>query len=188
MMEHHVIQTFELFGPFAPFVSVLVGVVVSVLGVLPSTFVTAANLVYFGLWIGTSLSFIGEVLGAVCAFLLYRKGLRYALRRPLPDRFARLQQKLQAQRGREAFWTIILLRLLPFVPSGIVNIASAASGISILLFLTASTIGKIPAMLLEVLAVYQFMQSSSIVQWSIAGVALVGYLIYRIQQKRTSSI
>lgn len=28
-MEQHVIQTFELFGPFAPFVSVLVGVVVS---------------------------------------------------------------------------------------------------------------------------------------------------------------
>ncbi len=59
-MEQHVIQTFELFGPFAPFVSVLVGVVISVLGVLPSTFVTAANLVYFGLWMGTLLSFIGE--------------------------------------------------------------------------------------------------------------------------------
>ncbi|WP_290775438.1 MULTISPECIES: TVP38/TMEM64 family protein [unclassified Exiguobacterium] len=114
--------------------------------------------------------------------------MRYALRRPLPDRFARLQQKLQAQQGHEAFWTIILLRLLPFVPSGIVNIISAASSISVLLFLTASTIGKIPAMLVEVLAVHQFMQSSSIVQWSIAGVALVGYLIYHIHQKRTPSI
>lgn len=188
MMEQHVIQTFELFGPFAPFVSVLIGVVVSVLGVLPSTFVTAANLVYFGLWIGTLLSFTGEVLGAVCAFLIYRQGLQYALRRPLPDRVNRLQQKLQTQQGHEAFWTIILLRLLPFVPSGIVNIVSAASGISVLLFLTASTIGKIPAMLVEVLAVHQFLQFSSIVQWSIASVALVGYLIYRNRQKRASSI
>ncbi|MGI1805683.1 TVP38/TMEM64 family protein [Exiguobacterium sp. TDN 0502] len=188
MMEQHVIQTFELFGPFAPFISVLVGVVVSVLGVLPSTFVTAANLVYFGLWMGTLLSFIGEVLGAGCAFLLYRRGLRYALRRPLPVRFVRLQQKLQAQKGRKAFLTILLLRLLPFVPSGIVNIVSAASGVSVLLFLTASTLGKIPAMLLEVLAVHQFMQSSTMMQWSIAGIALIGYLIYRIYQKRTSSI
>ncbi|UKS57615.1 VTT domain-containing protein [Exiguobacterium acetylicum] len=187
-MEQQVVQVFELFGPFAPFVSALVGIVVSVVGVLPSTFVTAANLVYFGLWMGTLLSFVGEVLGAGCAFLLYRKGLRYALRRPLPDRFARLQQKLQAQKGREAFLTILLLRLLPFVPSGIVNIVSAASGVSILLFLTASTLGKIPAMLLEVLAVHQFMQSSTMMQWSIAGIALAGYLIYRVYQKRTSSI
>jgi len=188
MMEQHVVQTFELFGSFAPIVSLLIGIVVSVLGVLPSTFVTAANLVYFGLWYGTLLSFIGEVFGAGCAFLLYRKGLRYALRRPLPDRFARLQQKLQAQQGREAFLTIILLRLLPFVPSGIVNIVSAASRVSILLFLSASTLGKIPAMLLEVLAVHQFMQSSTMMQWSIAGIAFVSYLIYRVYQKRISSI
>lgn len=188
MMEQHVVQVFELFGSFAPLISLLIGIVVSVLGVLPSTFVTAANLVYFGLWYGTLLSFIGEVLGAGCAFLLYRKGLRYALRRPLPVRFVRLQQKLQAQKGREAFLTILLLRLLPFVPSGIVNIVSAASGVSVLLFLTASTLGKIPAMLLEVLAVHQFMQSSTMMQWSIAGIALAGYLIYRIYQKRTSSI
>ncbi|MCY1692119.1 VTT domain-containing protein [Exiguobacterium sp. SL14] len=187
MMEQQVVQVFELFGPFAPFMSVLVGIVVSVVGVLPSTFVTVANLVYFGLWMGTLLSFVGEVLGAGCAFLLW-KGLRYALRRPLPDRFARLRQKLEAQKGREAFLTILLLRLLPFVPSGIVNIVSAASGVSILLFLTASTLGKIPAMLLEVLAVHQFMQSSTMMQWSIAGIALAYYLIYRVYQKRTSSI
>jgi len=81
-----------------------------------------------------------------------------------------------------------LLRVLPFVPSGIVNIISAASGVSILLFLSASTLGKIPAMLLEVLAVHQFMQSSTMMQWSIAGIALVGYLLYQIYQKRTSSI
>ena len=55
--------------------SLLIEVAIAVVGVLPSFFITAANVAVFGIWWGTALSITGESLGAVVAFMLYRKGL-----------------------------------------------------------------------------------------------------------------
>ena len=57
---------------FAVPISLLVSVIISLFGVLPSAFVTAANLLYFGFWQGLMLSFLGEALGAGVAFYVYR--------------------------------------------------------------------------------------------------------------------
>ena len=45
-------------------------------GVIPSVFLTGANLIVSGFWPGTFISFVGEVLGAIVSFLLYRKGFK----------------------------------------------------------------------------------------------------------------
>ncbi|MCG3017850.1 VTT domain-containing protein, partial [Escherichia coli] len=55
---------------------ILLNVLISIAGVLPSVFLTAANLVVFGFWEGMVISFIGESVGAVVSFWLYRKGFR----------------------------------------------------------------------------------------------------------------
>ena len=57
-------------------ISLALSIVVAVLGVLPSVFITAANILFFGFWPGTLISFLGEALGAVVAFVLYRKGFK----------------------------------------------------------------------------------------------------------------
>ena len=75
-MEDTLLQLFEQAGWLAVFISIFVSIVVSIAGVLPSVFVTIANLLFFGLVNGLVVSILGEAFGAIISFMLYRKGLK----------------------------------------------------------------------------------------------------------------
>ena len=136
-------------------ISVLVNVFISIAGVIPSTFVTAANIVYFGFAGGLAVSIIGEAVGAIISFFLYRKGLK-----KLEEKFndgtqtIKLLGKLKNTRGTEAFILVFLLRIFPFAPSGLVTLAASISKIGAAAFMISSTIGKIPALLFESYSVH----------------------------------
>ena len=66
--------------------------------------------------------------------------------------------KLLNAGGKEAFLLILSLRIMPFMPSGVVTFIAAIGKTSFLVFVTASTIGKIPALLLEAYSVNQLIQ------------------------------
>ncbi|MGX8178674.1 TVP38/TMEM64 family protein [Exiguobacterium artemiae] len=172
---------------FAVPISLLVSILVSLFGVLPSAFITAANLLYFGFWEGLLLSFLGEALGAGVAFYVYRRGFRQIeplIRSPFVLKWL---EKLTKQTGWDAFWSILFLRLLPFAPSGLVTFLSATSGVSALVFLSASTIGKVPALLLEAFAVNELIQRDSLIPWLIAGLFLICYLFFWRKKRRQQS-
>lgn len=152
-MKHDVIQLFSSYPEYAILLSIAINVVIAIVGVLPSVFVTAANVLFFGFWRGTAVSIAGEAVGAVVAFLLYRFGFRQKMENKLSS-YATAGKLLKA-RGKQAFGLIFSLRLLPFVPSGIVTFAAAVGQVSLLLFFAASTLGKIPALLIEAYAAYQ---------------------------------
>lgn len=142
-------------------VSVIINIVVSVMGVVPNVFLTGANLAVFGFWEGTVISFIGEAIGAIIAFLLYRRGFRKAANTKW---FSHPKAKqLLAAKGKESFFLIMALRLFPFIPSGIVTFIAAIGKTTLLIFLFASSIGKIPAILMEA---YSF---SQITNWTAEG-------------------
>ncbi|MDN4525199.1 TVP38/TMEM64 family protein [Fictibacillus fluitans] len=149
------------YGQLAVMISIFMNVVISVLGVVPSVFLTAANLAVFGLWPGMAVSFIGEAVGAVVSFVLYRKGFRKAVEWKAMNH-PKIKQLLEA-RGKEAFLLILALRILPFMPSGVVTFVAAVGKASLWLFVLASSIGKIPAILIEGYSVYQ------LIQWSWEG-------------------
>lgn len=150
-MQESLLDIFRQYPGLAVIISLALSVVVAIVGLLPSVFITAANILFFGFWPGTLLSFVGEALGAGIAFLLYRRGFQRSSRKAL-GRFPRLQQLVEAE-GRTAFSLVFALRLLPFVPSGLVTLAAAVGRMSLPLFLLASSIGKIPALLIEAYAV-----------------------------------
>lgn len=152
-MKEQILQLFQQYPEAALFISMLVSVIIAVAGVLPSVFITAANILFFGFWKGTFISFLGEALGAAISFWLYRKGFKQMLGSSL-NRFPKAQRLLTAN-GSEAFVLILSLRLLPFVPSGLVTLAAALGTVPAWLFITASSLGKVPALLLEAYAVYQ---------------------------------
>ena len=154
-MEEQVIALFHTYPSIAFLLSIGINIVISILGVVPSVFLTAANLAVFGFWQGTFLSFIGEAVGAIVSFLLYRKGFRkLSETKWLSD--PKVKRLLEAE-GTEAFSLVLSLRLLPFVPSGLVTFVAAIGRMSLLLFLVASSLGKLPALLLEAYSVYQVM-------------------------------
>ena len=182
-MEQWTLELFRVYEPIALFLSVLVNIVISVAGVLPSVFLTAANLTMFGFVDGLWISFIGEAVGATIAFLLYRYGFRRHV-----DRHTRRHpwvHRLLDVQGREAFFLILGLRLLPFMPSGLVTLTAAIGRVGIGTFILASTIGKIPAIVIEGLSVYHVLQLESVWQWTAIGMAclLFGFSWF-FQRKR----
>lgn len=156
-MKEYVLYLFQQYPHAAIILSLCISIIVAVLGLVPSVFVTAANLLFFGFWKGTLISFLGETIGAAVAYVLYRYGLQKTSQKGL-QRFPKVARLLHAQ-GWEAFSLILALRLLPFVPSGLVTFAAAAGIVSPAIFLTASSLGKIPALLLEAYTVYEVVQA-----------------------------
>lgn len=152
-MTDRLLDIFRQYAELAMLLSLFVSIVVAVLGVVPSVFVTAANILFFGFWPGTFISLAGEAVGAVVAFLLYRKGFKKAAHKPLA-KYPKLL-KLIDSKGKEAFLLILTLRLIPFVPSGLVTFAAAIGEASLRVFMLSSTLGKIPSLLIEAYSVAQ---------------------------------
>jgi uncharacterized membrane protein YdjX (TVP38/TMEM64 family) len=152
-VKEEVLQLFTDHRQLAIFISVALSILIAIVGVLPSVIITAANILFFGFWEGLFISFLGEALGAVVSFLLYRKGFKKKASTQL-QKFPRLQ-KLVLTEGSKAFGLIFSLRLLPFVPSGLITFASAIGRVSLFIFVMASSLGKIPALLLEGYSVNQ---------------------------------
>lgn len=172
-MESGLLQLLRNYPEWAVLFSLALSVVVAVLGVLPSVFITAANILYFGFWNGLLLSLAGEVLGAAVAFLLYRKGFKRGAQKGL-QKYPRLEALVNSE-GRRAFGLIFTLRLLPFVPSGLVTLAAAIGPVSTLTFLAASSLGKLPALLIEAFSVNGFLQLGW--QWKV-GITAAAVLLF----------
>ena len=144
---------FEKYPQLAFLISILISIVVAVIGVLPSVFITAANIFFFGFWTGTLISFAGEVAGSVIAFYLYRAGFKKIAQEKIQT-FKSVRPLFNAT-GKKAFSLIFILRLLPFVPSGIVTFVAAVGKVTAPVFLAASSLGKIPSLLLEAYSINQ---------------------------------
>lgn len=153
LVEKSILHLFNEYPNLAIVISICISILIAVIGVLPSVFITAANILFFGFWNGAIISFFGESIGAGIAFLLYRKGFKKAVENKF-EKYPKVKSLITA-RGKEAFYGVFSLRLIPFVPSGLVSFAAAIGSMSFSLFFIASSIGKIPALLLESYAVYE---------------------------------
>ncbi|SFB11971.1 MULTISPECIES: TVP38/TMEM64 family protein [unclassified Bacillus (in: firmicutes)] len=184
-MQSEVIEFFIAYPQYAILFSLVISIIISIAGVIPSVFLTAANLIVFGFWEGMLLSVLGESLGAYVSFILYRKGLRkFALQKSVNHKYL---QRLLKTEGRDAFFLIIGLRIFPFMPSGLVTLTAAVSNVSAVIFVIASSIGKVPALFIEAYSVYQ------VIQWNgsgkmflmIASIIILIYILRKIFFKDT---
>ncbi|RFU67491.1 DedA family protein [Peribacillus saganii] len=172
-------------GSFAIIISILINVVISVAGVIPSVFITAANITVFGFGIGLVISFLGECIGALVSFWLYRKGIQRLNPKLLKKN--KWLVKLQHTHGKDAFVIIIMLRILPFVPSGMINLAAALSKTSITVFFIASSLGKLPALFIEAYSVQHVLESTMRENIILAVIAFVIFIVFYIVRKRNQS-
>ena len=175
-MKQDILELFNNYPQYALLLSIGVNILVAVAGVVPSVFITAANVLFFGFWQGTAISFAGESIGALIAFVLYRTGFKKSLQ-DKTQKYGVVKKLLQAE-GKEAFYAIISLRLIPFVPSGIITFTAAIGKVSLLTFFVASSLGKIPALLIESYAAYQVTTFS----WQGKIILLIVgiYILYRL--------
>ena len=150
-MIDSLLQLFREHQNLAIVISICISIVIAILGVVPSVFITAANILFFGFWNGMFISFLGEAMGAGIAFLLYRKGFKKTVEKKL-DKYPKLKGLIDAE-NNDAFYLVLALRLIPFVPSGLITFAAAVGKISLPVFILASSLGKLPALFIEAYAV-----------------------------------
>ncbi len=179
-MQNYFFQLLQQYPQLAIIISIGISLLIAIIGVVPSFFITAANILFFGFWNGTLISFIGESIGAAIAFILYRKGFKKTLESRLL-KYEKLKKLLFAK-NKEAFQLIFSLRLIPYVPSGLITFAAAIGNVSFTYFFIASSLGKIPALLLEAYSVYGATHLGE--QWKLMLILLGLLLLYFfIQQK-----
>lgn len=178
-MRDAILDLFQQYAQFAIPISLIISILIAISGIIPSVFITAANILFFGFWPGTAISFLGEAIGAAVAFYLYRLGFKKMTENSL-NRFPNIKRLVDAE-GKEAFILILSLRILPFAPSGLVTFAAAIGRTSLLLFVIASSIGKIPALLIEAYSVKQVVDFGWQGKLILAATALI--LLYWIISK-----
>ncbi len=166
--------------------SIALNVIISVAGVLPSIFLSGANAIVYGLVGGFFVSLTGEVLGATVAFLLYRYGLQKSKGLKKLGKFSWIQTINGSSRFRKGL-AIVLLRMNPLIPSGVINLGAALTRISFVDFLVATLLGKIPSMVFETFVghdlVYLSENKYRLIISLLAG-CLVFLLFWRKEKKR----
>ncbi|WP_394237337.1 TVP38/TMEM64 family protein [Niallia oryzisoli] len=171
----------------AALLSIGLNIAIAITGILPSAFITVGTVGIFGLNIGLIILIVGEAAGAIVSFILYRKGLHkitsYSKFNNIDNKFLQI---LKNNNGIDAFLMVILLRILPFVPSGIVTLTAAFSKMSLLSFSFASTFGKIPALFFEAYSVAYVLELET--EWQLGIITFVGIilLIYLLRKRLKS--
>ncbi|MBU8879166.1 VTT domain-containing protein [Bacillus sp. FJAT-29790] len=186
-MEDYLLKWF----PANPFLTVIISIglniIVAISGILPSAFITAGNIVFFGFKTGLLVSIAGEAAGAIVSFALFRKGLmKFSTRLKKPE--TKLLRKLRNTAGGKAVLLVLALRILPFIPSGAVTLAAAFSNMGLLSFSIASTLGKIPSLYIEAYSVDQVLSLKPGWQLGIILLFLIivsSYYLIRRKRKRT---
>ena len=182
-MENSLLDLFNEYPQLAIFISICISILIAVIGVIPSVFITAANILFFGFWNGTLISFLGEAIGAGIAFLLYRKGFKRKMEARM-GKYPKVKRLTDAT-GKEAFFLIFSLRLIPFVPSGLITFAAAIGKVAFSIFFLASSLGKLPALLLEAYSVYAVSEFGW--QGKLILVVIAIGLLYWVLKKRTAT-
>jgi uncharacterized membrane protein YdjX (TVP38/TMEM64 family) len=116
-------------------------------------------------------------------FILYRKGFKKEATSKI-SQYKTVEALINAE-NKKAFWLILSLRLIPFVPSGLVTFAAAIGRVTSIVFVIASSLGKLPALLLEGYAVFQVTEFGwqGKVILTVAALAILYFVVRQVQGK-----
>lgn len=161
--------------------SLAAGILIAVAGVLPSVFLTGANVLLFGPLYGFFISWFGEILGAAVSFYLYRLGFRKRLESSAGKH--PILKRIMDSSGISASLLIFEARLLPFIPSGFVTFAASLSRVGIAEFLLPTGAGKIPSIALEALVSYDFINITR--NWARLGITVTAIVLILITLQKS---
>ena len=177
-----IISIFEKYNEVAILISLLVNILISLVGVLPSIFLTGANILFFGPVYGVIISLLGETIGGYITFKVYRLGLK-PTKEKIHGRYG-LLDKLLDSTGISAGIIIFQGRIIPFIPSGFVTLAASMSKVSDKIFIIATFLGKLPSIILEALISYDLLNiSENYIRLIITlGALIIGFIIIKLRK------
>jgi len=179
---HGLIAYINGFGIFAPLVAFILFMIQAILPVFPYIILTAAGGILFGFKIGFFLSWLGALTGACLAYWMCRL-LGYS--QFLQRFYTSMGYDVRQLNTSMAFWTIVIARIIPIVPTPIINAAAALGGVSFPNFFASSAIGKLPSAILYTgLGLALFNAKDVQTALLIIGITLLVLLLIKYQAKR----
>lgn len=176
----------QSFGSKALVVAFLLNVLVNALSLLPTIFLSAANSLIWGIPLGIIISWLGESVGVIISFYVMRLFM-YDVAQKLISKSKRLED-IDAASGQEGLKFMILARMLPYVPSGLLTAVGAVSHMSARHFIIATFIGKLPSTALEVMLGHDLIEfSAHSKRFGITASLILGiylYLTYRRHKQK----
>ncbi|WP_019937483.1 TVP38/TMEM64 family protein [Bordetella sp. FB-8] len=121
-------------------------VIVTALSIPGATVLTLAAGALFGAVWGTGLVSFASTLGAALAFGMSRYLLRVFVHARFPDRVRAINTGIE----REGWMYLLSLRLIPVIPSWLINLLMGVTSIRLSTFWWASQMGTLPATALYV--------------------------------------
>ena len=165
------------YGSLAVVFSFMLTLFVNAIGFPPAIIFSTANTIIFGIVPGIILSVIAETVGVTISFQLLRFFFRDSAKKIISkNKKLRSVDKYSSKNG---FMIMLIARMVPYVPSGILNAAGALSSMSMRDYFLASLVGKFPSTSIEAIighdAVLQEGSMTRIIVVVIFAIALIGW-------------
>lgn len=133
------------FGILAPAVAFILFVVQAALPIFPYIILASVGGLLFGFKLGFFLSWSGALVGACLAYWICRLSASEWVITTIEKKY---NYDLREINGELAFWSIVIARVIPVIPTPLINVVAALSGVSFWNFFFSSAIGKIPTAVL----------------------------------------
>lgn len=137
------------FGPWSILVTILLFVVMTFTIVFPFMILSGAAGIMYGLFWGVMISWIGEVVGAIVMFVFARYFFRNLVSGWIQK--SRYLKQVDDYSATNGFKALLIARLLPLAPSGIITAVASISKMSFRDFFLATLLGKLPPVIIKVL-------------------------------------
>lgn len=165
------------FGEGAVVFSFLLTLFVNALGFPPAIIFSTANTLIFGIVEGITISVLAETVGVTISFLLLRFFFRDAAEKII-SKSPRLS-KIDKYSGEKGFVVMLIARMVPYLPSALLNAVGALSSLSLRDYFIASLIGKFPSTGIEAIighdAIMQEEDPTRIVVVVVFAIVLIGW-------------
>lgn len=131
------------YGSMAIVFAFLLTLFVNALGFPPAIIFSTANTLIFGIIPGIILSCIAETIGVTISFLLLRFFFRDTAEKIISK--SKFLSSIDHYSSEKGFVVMLIARMVPYVPSALLNAVGALSSLSLRDYFIASLIGKFPS-------------------------------------------
>ena len=136
-------QYIESFGAWAVVFSFFLTLFVNALGFPPAIIFSTANTIIFGIVPGIILSCVAETVGVAISFVLLRFFFRESAEKIISK--SKMLTNIDKYSGEKGFIFMLIARMVPYIPSVLLNAIGALSSLSFRNYCIASFIGKFPS-------------------------------------------
>ena len=131
------------YGSMAIIFAFLLTLFVNALGFPPAIIFSTANTLIFGIFWGIVLSVVAETVGVTISFLLLRFFFRDTAKQLIEK--SKFLSSIDKYSSKKGFMVMLIARMVPYIPSGVLNAVGALSSLSLRDYFLSALIGKFPS-------------------------------------------